>query len=165
MDLLLLLLLSRFSRVRLCATPWMAAHQALLSLGFSRQEYWSGLPFPSPCSPFYTELYIGEVLGAYDRWPYIMIFLCNIILVFCYSPPFCCHLVAKSCVTLCDAMDYSLPGFSVHGILQERILYWLAMPSSKGSTWLRDQTMSRVSHTSRRILYHSATWEACSDLG
>ena len=45
---LLLLLLSRFSRVRLCATPQTAAHQAPLSLGFSRQEYWSGLPFPSP---------------------------------------------------------------------------------------------------------------------
>ena len=46
--LLLLLLLSRFSRVRLCATPQTAAHQAPLSLGFSRQEHWSGLPFPSP---------------------------------------------------------------------------------------------------------------------
>ena len=46
--LLLLLLLSRFSRVRLCATPSTAAHQAPLSLGFSRQEHWSGLPFPSP---------------------------------------------------------------------------------------------------------------------
>ena len=46
--LLLLLLLSRFSRVQLCATPEMAAYQAPLSLGFSRQEYWSGLPFPSP---------------------------------------------------------------------------------------------------------------------
>ena len=46
--LLLLLLLSRFSRVRLCATPQTAAHQAPLSLGFSRQEPWSGLPFPSP---------------------------------------------------------------------------------------------------------------------
>ena len=45
---LLLLLLSRFSRVRLCATPWTAAHQAPPSLGFSRQEHWSGLPFPSP---------------------------------------------------------------------------------------------------------------------
>ena len=41
--LLLLLLLSRFSRVRLCATPEMAAHQAPPSLGFSRQEHWSGL--------------------------------------------------------------------------------------------------------------------------
>ena len=44
----LLLLLSHFSRVRLCVTPQMAAHQALPSLGFSRQEHWSGLPFPSP---------------------------------------------------------------------------------------------------------------------
>ena len=45
---LLLLLLSRFSRVRLCATPQTAAHQAPPSLGFFRQEHWSGLPFPSP---------------------------------------------------------------------------------------------------------------------
>ena len=45
---MLLLLLSRFSRVRLCATPQTAAHQAPPSLGFSRQEHWSGLPFPSP---------------------------------------------------------------------------------------------------------------------
>ena len=44
----LLLLLSRFCRVRLCATPQTAAHQAPLSLGFSRQEHWSGLPFPPP---------------------------------------------------------------------------------------------------------------------
>ena len=44
----LLLLLSRFSRVRLCVTPQMAAHQVPLSLGFSRQEHWGGLPFPSP---------------------------------------------------------------------------------------------------------------------
>ena len=46
--LLLLLLLSCFSRVWLCATPEKAAHQAPPSLGFSRQEHWSGLPFPSP---------------------------------------------------------------------------------------------------------------------
>ena len=44
----LLLLLSHFSRVWLCATPQLAAHQAPPSLGFSRQEHWSGLPFPSP---------------------------------------------------------------------------------------------------------------------
>ena len=46
--LLYLLLLSRFNRVRLWATPYTAAHQAPLSLGLSRQEQWSGLPFPSP---------------------------------------------------------------------------------------------------------------------
>ena len=44
----LLLLLSHFSRVPLCATPETAAHQAPPSLGFSRQKHWSGLPFPSP---------------------------------------------------------------------------------------------------------------------
>ena len=44
----LVLLLSRFSRVQLCATPQTEAHQAPPSLGFSRQEHWSGLPFPSP---------------------------------------------------------------------------------------------------------------------
>ena len=42
------LLLSHFSRVRLCVTPLTAAHQASPSLGFSRQEHWSALPFPSP---------------------------------------------------------------------------------------------------------------------
>ena len=47
-SLRLLLLLSHFSRVWLCATPETAAHQAPLSLGFFRQEHWSGLPFPSP---------------------------------------------------------------------------------------------------------------------
>ena len=46
--LLLLLLLSHFSHVQLCVTPQMAAHQAPPSLGFSRQEHWSWLPFPSP---------------------------------------------------------------------------------------------------------------------
>ena len=46
--MLLLLLLSRFSHVQLCATPYTAAHQAPPSLGFSRQEHRSGLPFPSP---------------------------------------------------------------------------------------------------------------------
>ena len=46
--MLLLLLLSHFSRVRLYATSETAAHQVPPSLGFSRQEHWSGLPFPSP---------------------------------------------------------------------------------------------------------------------
>ena len=45
---LLLLLLSCFSRARLLATPWTAAHQAPPSTGFARQKYWSGLPLPSP---------------------------------------------------------------------------------------------------------------------
>ena len=46
-------MLSRFSHVRLCVTLWTAAHQAPLSTGFSRQEYWNGLPFPSPTNPYH----------------------------------------------------------------------------------------------------------------
>ena len=41
-------MLSHFSHIRLFATPWTVAHQVPLYMGFSRQEYWSGLPFPSP---------------------------------------------------------------------------------------------------------------------
>jgi len=47
-EALLLLLLSCFNRVRLCATPWTAAYEAPPSMGFSREQYWSGLPLPSP---------------------------------------------------------------------------------------------------------------------
>ena len=46
--ILMLLLISCFSRVRLCATPWTVAYQAPPYMGVSRQEYWSGLPLPSP---------------------------------------------------------------------------------------------------------------------
>ena len=45
-----------------------------------------------------------------------------------------------SCLTHCDPMDCRLPGSSLHGILQTRILEWVAVPSSKGSSWPRDQT-------------------------
>ena len=58
--LLLLLLLSRFSRVRLCVTPQAAAHQAPPSLGFSRQEHWSGLPFPSPVHKVKSEREVAQ---------------------------------------------------------------------------------------------------------
>ena len=57
----MLLLLSHFSRVRLCATPEMAAHQAPPSLGSSRLEHWSGLPFPSPmCESEVTQSYLTQ---------------------------------------------------------------------------------------------------------
>ena len=47
---------------------------------------------------------------------------------------------AQLCPTLCNPMDCSLPGFSVHGILQARILEWVAIPFSRGSSLLRDWT-------------------------
>src|SRR5574340_1077329 len=92
---LCMLLLSRFSRVRLWATPETAAHPALPSLGFSRQEHWSGLPFPSP-------LHESEKLKG-----------------------------SRSVVShSSDPMDCSLPGSSIHGIFQARVLEWGAIAFS-----------------------------------
>ena len=53
---------------------------------------------------------------------------------------FVCVLVSQSCPTLCDPMDCSLPGSSVRGILQARILEWVAVPFCRGSSLPRDQT-------------------------
>ena len=64
---MLLLLLRPFSRVRLCATPETAAHQAPPSLGFSRQEYWSGLPLPSPTVIDRTNSQRGGGLGMREN--------------------------------------------------------------------------------------------------
>ena len=58
----------------------------------------------------------------------------------------------QSCPTLCDPTDCSPPGSSVHGILQARILEWVAMPSSRGSSRPRDRTP--VSCTGRQVLHH-----------
>ena len=60
----------------------------------------------------------------------------------------------QSCPTLCDPMDCSPSGFSVHGILQVRILEWVAMPSSRGPCPPRDQThVSYISCIGRQVLY------------
>ena len=59
----------------------------------------------------------------------------------------CMHAqLLQSCPTFCDCMDYSLPGSSVHRILQARILEWVAMPSSGGSSYPRDQTCVSFSY-------------------
>ena len=94
-NMLLLLLLSRFSRVRLCATPQTAAHQAPPSLGFSRQEHGVGCHFLLQCMKVKRE-----------------------------------SEVAQSCSTLRDPMDCSLPGSSIHGIFQARVLEWGAIAFS-----------------------------------
>ena len=68
----------------------------------------------------------------------------------------CMH--AQSCPTLCDPMDYSLPGSSVHGIIQARILEWVAISFSRRSSRPRDQTC--ISCIGSWILNHWAIWEA-----
>ena len=68
---------------------------------------------------------------------------------------------AQSCLTLCDLMDCRLPGFSVHGIFQARILERVATSLSRWSSQPRDRTcISCTSCIGRRVLYHCATWEA-----
>ena len=98
--LLLLLLLSHFSRVRLCATPQTAAHQALR-------------PWDSP----------GKNTGVGCH------FLLQCMKVKSESE------VAQSCPTRSDPMDCSLPGSSVHGIFQARVLEWGAIAFSKKHVW------------------------------
>ena len=66
--------------------------------------------------------------------------------------------VALSCPTLCEPMDCSLPRFSIHGILQARMLEWVAMPSSRGSSQPRNQT--QVSCIGRLVLYQLSCKEA-----
>ena len=68
--------------------------------------------------------------------------------------------VTQLCPTLCYSMDGSLRDSSVHGILQARILEWVAMPSSRGSSQPRSRTLvSCIFCTGRRILYQCATCE------
>ena len=88
------------NRVQLLATPWTIAHQAPPSMGFSRQEYWSGVPLP----------FIST------------------------------REVTQSCLTLCDPMDYSPPGSSVHGIFQARVLEWVAISFSRRFSPPRNRT-------------------------
>ena len=71
----------------------------------------------------------------------------------------CCCLVVNSCLTLCDPIDCSLPGPSVHEISHARILKCIAISFSRGSSWPRNRT--RVSCISRWILYHWVIRTAC----
>ena len=64
----------------------------------------------------------------------------------------------QTCPTLCDPVDCSPPGSSIHGILQARILQWVAIPFSRGSSWPRDQT--QVSRIGGRCFNLWATREA-----
>ena len=121
-------ILSCFSHIWLFVTLWTVAYQASLSMGFSMQENCSRLP----CPP-------GDLPDSGNN-PRLLCLLHwqpgSLPLAPLGKPSFACLL--QSCLTLCDPMDYSQPGSSVHVILQERILEWVAMPSSRGSSWDRD---------------------------
>ena len=89
---------------------------------------------------------------------YIYVCVCVCVYIYIYIYIYVCMLSLFSCVQLfCDAMDCSPPGSSVHGILQARILEWVAMPSSRGSSRPRDPT--HISCIPGRFLTTSTTWE------
>ena len=69
-------------------------------------------------------------------------------------------MYTQSCPTLCDPMDCSLPGSSLHGILQAIVLECVAISFSRGSSWPRDRTcISSISCIDMLFVYHWATWE------
>ena len=73
----------------------------------------------------------------------------------------CKCLVAQSCPTLCDPVNYNPSGSSIHGIFQAHILECIAISYSRGSSQLRDKTLvSWDSCIGRQILHHWATWKA-----
>ena len=74
------------------------------------------------------------------------------------------HKLFQLCLTLCNPVDHNLPAFSAHRILQARILKWVAVPSSMGSSWPRDWThTSYISGIGGQIPYHWASQAAPSD--
>ena len=92
------------SRVWLLATPWTVAHQAPRFMGFSRQEYWSGVPLPSPLWGLDTMKTKATAAAAAK--------------------------LLQSCPTLCDPIDGSPPGSFVQGIFQARVLEWVVIAFS-----------------------------------
>ena len=74
------------------------------------------------------------------------------------------HTYLQSCLTLCNSLDYSPPGSSVHGILQEKILEWVVIPFSSGSSWPQGWNPCLVQFNSVKLLSHvwffSTPWTA-----
>ena len=115
-------------------------HQALPSMGFSRQEYWSGLPFPSPGNlPNPGIEPRSQVSHIVDRR----------FTVWATREAQCTLAAAakslQSCPTLCYSLDGSPPGSPVPGILQARILEWVAISFFKAWKWkVKGKSLSRV---------------------
>ena len=115
-------------------TPWTIALQTPLSMGFPKQEYWSGLPFsslgdlPGPgIEPSSPALQVDSLPLSHPRSPYIHIYML---------------LSHFSHVWLCDPIDSSPPGSSVPGILQARTLEWVAINAWKWK--VKGKLLSRV---------------------
>ena len=114
------------SCARLLATPWIAAYQAPPSMGLSKQEYWSGVPSPSPM------INLDSILKNRDITlpTKVRLVKAMVLPLVMYG---CAATAAKSLQlgpTLCDPIDGSPPGSPVPGILQARTLEWVAISFS-----------------------------------
>ena len=131
------------SCIWLFATPWTVAHQAPLTMGFSRQEYWSGTCLLHWQGGSLPPLPAGKPINIYSVYVSVKV------------------KIAQSCLTFYDPMDCSPSGSSVHGILQARILEWVAIPFSRGSSQPGAQT--QVSCFAGQTLYQSESPGAFKD--
>ena len=141
-------------------------------MGFSRQGYWSGLPFPSPgdlpdpgIEPGSPALLADALPSEPPRkpekhsrtsYPMAACTLASGHLGLEIRTLYHCTLyseserkekvkIAQLCLTLCDPMDCSLSGSSIHGIFQARVLEWIAISFSRGSSRPRNRTrVSRI---------------------
>ena len=138
------------SHVQLFVNPWIAAYQAPPSMGFSRQEYWSGVPLPSVfglllllLSRFsHVRLCANQWTAAHQAPPPLGFSRQEHRSGLPFSSPM--HEseseVTQSCPTPRDPMDCSPPGSSVHGIFQARVLEWVAIAFSSPYTTLTQTT-------------------------
>ena len=131
----------------LCNPMNCVACQAPLSMGFCRILEWIAISLSRGSSQTRDWTHISCIgrQFLYHRALREVIYMCVC----------ACVKFLQSCPTLCDHMACSPPGSSVNGILQARILEWIAMPSFRWSSWPRDQThIFYVSHIGTRVLYH-----------
>ena len=115
---------------------------------------------------------VSTPISLYHTYKCLMCICMSLSCLFCFTAsPVCCPSlvstvkeseseVAQSCPTLCNPMDCSLPGSSVHGIFQAIVLEWIAISFSRGSSWPRDWT--RVSRIVDRCFTIWATREVCT---
>ena len=143
------------------ATPWTIALYAPLSMECSRQEYWSGLPFPTPgdlpdarikftpcvSSALAGRSFTASITNFSSAGNYYFMRIGSDlhlsfigVIISYYQKNKRWSEVSQLCPTLCNPMDCSLPGSSFHGIFQARILEWVAISFSRGYSQPRDWT-------------------------
>ena len=115
-------------------------------------NWWREASNPGPCDP--------------EPEAVVTVCVCACMRVYVHARVCACMRVCtsakslQSCLTLCDPMNCSPSGSSVQGILKARILEWVAISSSRGSSWSRHWTwVSHASCTGRRFFFHWAIWE------